>query len=59
MSGSRVYEFHQREIGDLKTAAVYTLAVCTNLKRLLEGSEVPLTDRLWTFTDLYDTAMAM
>jgi len=37
MSGSRVYEFHQREIGDLKTAAVYTLAVCTNLKRLLEG----------------------
>ena len=37
MSGSRVYEFHQQEIGDLKRAAVYTLAVCTNLKRLLEG----------------------
>jgi len=37
MSGSRVYEFHQREIDDLKTAAVYALAVCTNLKRLLEG----------------------
>ena len=37
MSGSRVYEFHQREIDDLKRAAIYTLAVCTNLKRLLEG----------------------
>jgi len=37
MSGNRVYEFHQREVDDLKTAVVYTRAVCTNLKRLLEG----------------------
>ena len=37
MSGIRVYEFHQREIDDLKTAAVFTVACCTNLKRLLEG----------------------
>jgi hypothetical protein len=37
MSGSRVYEFHQQEVDDLKAAAIYTLAVCTNLKRMLEG----------------------
>jgi hypothetical protein len=37
MSGSRVYAFHQQEVDDLKTAAIYTLAVCTNLKRMLEG----------------------
>jgi len=30
MSGSRVYEFHQKEVDHLKTAAVYALAVCTN-----------------------------
>lgn len=37
MSGSRVYEFHQQEVDDLKAAAIYTLSVCTNLKRMLEG----------------------
>lgn len=37
MSGSRVYEFHQQEVDSLKAAAVYTLAVCDNLKRMLEG----------------------
>lgn len=37
MSGSRVYDFHQQEVDNLKSAAIYTLAVCTNLKRMLEG----------------------
>jgi len=37
MPGSRVYEFHQQEIDDLKTAAVFTLAVCTDLRTLLDG----------------------
>jgi len=36
MSDSR-YEFHQKEVESLKSAAIYTLAVCTNLKRMLEG----------------------
>lgn len=36
MSDSR-YEFHQHEIDSLKSAAIYTLAVCANLKRMLEG----------------------
>ena len=37
MSGNRVYDFHQQEIDNLKAAAIYTLAVCDNLKRMLEG----------------------
>lgn len=37
MTGNRVYDFHQQEIDDLKSAAVYTCAVCDNLKRMLEG----------------------
>ena len=37
MSGNRVYDFHQQEVDNLKAAAVYTLAVCDNLKRMLEG----------------------
>jgi hypothetical protein len=36
MSDSR-YEFHQKEVESLKSAAIYTLAVCNNLKRMLEG----------------------
>ena len=36
MSDSR-YEFHQQEVDSLKSAAIYTLAVCTNLRRMLEG----------------------
>ena len=41
MSGSRVYDFHQQEVDNLKAAAVYTLAVCDNLKRMLEGIRDP------------------
>ncbi len=37
MSDSRVYVFHQQEVDNLKSAAIYTLAVCDNLKRMLEG----------------------
>jgi len=37
MSGSRVYEFHQQEVDDLKAAAIYSLSVCDNLQRLLAG----------------------
>lgn len=37
MSGSRVFDFYEQEVDNLKSAAIYTLAVCTNLKRMLEG----------------------
>ena len=37
MSGSRDFEFYQHGADSLKSAAIYTLAVCTNLKRMLEG----------------------
>ncbi len=37
MSGSHTYDFHQREIADLKSAAIYTSAVCKYLERLLEA----------------------
>jgi len=37
VSGNCVYDFHQQEVDNLKAAAVYTLAVCNNLKRMLEG----------------------
>jgi len=37
MSDSRVYDLHEREVDSLKSAATYTLAVCTNLKCMLEG----------------------
>lgn len=37
MSGSRVYEFHQQEVDNLKAAAIYSLSVCDNLQRMLAG----------------------
>lgn len=37
MSSNRVYDFHQQEVDNLKASAVYTLGVCNNLKRMLEG----------------------
>ncbi len=37
MSGNQIYEFHQRELADLKTARVFTLGICGWIKRLQEG----------------------
>jgi len=37
MSGSRIYDIHQREVDDLKSATAFAAGVCTYLKRLLRA----------------------